>query len=88
MNRTADHAGSVSKWRRCWPSAIIESMDESIELSSLLASLEEIAGRVSALVERQTDLEGVGQELVALERSINGSVRRLQRAMRTAQRKA
>ncbi len=63
-------------------------MDESIELSSLLASLEEIAGRVSALVERQTDLEGVGQELVALERSINGSVRRLQRAMRTAQRKA
>jgi hypothetical protein len=76
-----------SKWRRRSSSAIIGAMDESIELSSLLASLEEIATRVSALVERQADLEGVGQELVALERSLNGSVRRLQRAMRTAQRR-
>ena len=63
-------------------------MDESTELSSLLASLEEITARVSALVERQTDLEGVGQELVTLERSLRGSVRRLQRATRTAPRRS
>ena len=65
-----------------------QGMDDSTELSSLLASLEEISARVSALVERQADFEGVGQELVTLERSLRGSVRRLQRATRTAQRRS
>ena len=62
-------------------------VDDSIELSSLLASLEDIAKRVSAIVERNADIEGVDAELVALERSVTGSLRRLRRASRSAEKR-
>jgi hypothetical protein len=62
-------------------------MDDSAELSSLLASLEDISARVSALVELRSGLEGVDAELVALERSLLGSLRRLQRAVRSSERR-
>jgi hypothetical protein len=62
-------------------------VDDAVELSSLLASLEEISARVSALVERQTGSDGIDSELVALERSLTGAVRRLQRASRSAARR-
>ncbi|MEI8050885.1 MAG: hypothetical protein WCI12_05570 [Actinomycetes bacterium] len=60
-------------------------MDNALELSSLLASLEEIAQRISTLVEASVSTEGVDSELVALERSLTGSLRRLRRATRTAE---
>ena len=47
-------------------------MDDSSELSSLLASLEDIAQRVSTLVETTAGIDGVDAELVALERSLVG----------------
>ena len=62
-------------------------MDETAELSSLLASLEDISARVTALVERRSGSEGVDAELVALERSLLGSLRRLQRAVRSSERR-
>ena len=62
-------------------------MDDAIELSSLLASLEDINRRVSALVEQRTGSDGIDAELVALERSLLGSRRRLQRAVRSAERR-
>ena len=62
-------------------------MDDAIELSSLLASLEDINRRVSALVEQRTGSDGIDAELVALERSLLGSLRRLQRAVRSADRR-
>ncbi|MEI8405810.1 MAG: hypothetical protein WCG96_11110 [Actinomycetes bacterium] len=62
-------------------------MDDAIELSSLLASLEDISRRVSALVEARTGTDGIDAELVALERSLLGSLRRLQRAVRSAERR-
>ena len=62
-------------------------MDDAIELSSLLASLEDINRRVSALVEQRTGSDGIEAELVALERSLLGSLRRLQRAVRSAERR-
>jgi hypothetical protein len=62
-------------------------VDEALELSSLLASLEDITKRVSSLVESNSSLEGVDSELVALERSLSGSLRRLRRAERTAHRR-
>jgi hypothetical protein len=62
-------------------------MDDAIELSSLLASLEDINRRVSALVEQRTGSDGIDAELVALERSLLGSLRRLQRAVRSAERR-
>jgi hypothetical protein len=62
-------------------------MSEAPELASLLASLEEIARRISVLVEQNQTAEGVDAELVALERSIHGSVRRLRRAARSAERR-
>lgn len=62
-------------------------MDETAELSSLLASLEDISVRVTSLVERRSGSEGVDAELVALERSLLGSLRRLQRAVRSAERR-
>jgi hypothetical protein len=61
-------------------------VDDSSELSTLLASLQEITARVSHMVEEHEDLDGVGQELVALERSLVGAVRRLERAARAARR--
>ena len=54
-------------------------MDDAIELSSLLASLEDINRRVSALVEQRTGSDGIDAEL--------GSRRRLQRAVRSAERR-
>lgn len=60
-------------------------VDDAPELSSLLASLEDIATRVSAIVERNGTVDGVDAELVALERSIVGSLRRLRRAARSAE---
>ena len=62
-------------------------MDDAIELSSLLASLEDINRRVSTLVEQRTGSDGIDAELVALERSLLGSLRRLQRAVRSAERR-
>ena len=62
-------------------------MEDAIELSSLLASLEDINRRVSALVEQRTGSDGIDAELVALERSLLGSLRRLQRAVRSAERR-
>ena len=62
-------------------------MDDAIELSSLLASLEDINRRVSALVEQRTGSDGIDAELVALERSLLGSLRRLQRAVHSAERR-
>lgn len=62
-------------------------MDDAIELSSLLASLEDISRRVSVLVEARTGSDGIDAELVALERSLLGSLRRLQRAVRSAERR-
>ena len=62
-------------------------MDDAIELSSLLASLEDINRRVSALVEQRTGSDGIDAELVAHERSLLGSLRRLQRAVRSAERR-
>ena len=62
-------------------------VDDAIELSSLLASLEDITKRISALVERHNGTDGVDAELVALERSLSGSVRRLRRAARSADRR-
>ncbi len=61
-------------------------MDTSSELSSLLATLEEITARVTRLVESSESEEGVDGELVQLERSLTGSLRRLRRALKTAQR--
>jgi hypothetical protein len=63
-------------------------MDDAIELSSLLASLEEISTRISALVERNTTADGIDTELVALERSLSGSLRRLRRATRSAEKRS
>ena len=63
-------------------------VDDAIELSSLLASLVEITARVSTLVERNTGTDGIDAELVALERSLTGSVRRLRRATRSAERRS
>jgi hypothetical protein len=62
-------------------------MDDAIELSSLLASLEEISQRISAIVERKGGGEGVDAELVSLERSLSASIRRLRRAARSAERR-
>ena len=62
-------------------------MDDAAELSSLLASLEDISRRVSSLVERHQELDGVDAELVSLERALSGSLRRLRRALRSAQRR-
>jgi hypothetical protein len=61
-------------------------MDTSSELSSLLATLEEVTARVTRLVESSESEEGVDGELVQLERSLTGSLRRLRRALKTAQR--
>jgi hypothetical protein len=74
----------LSGWR--WLGCVDQdhTVDDAVELSSLLASLEEITGRVSALVERNTGIEGIDAELVALERSLSGAVRRLRRASRSA----
>lgn len=63
-------------------------MDDASELSTLLASLEEISTRISSLVESRTDEQGSDAELVALERALLGAVRRMQRAVRTAERNA
>jgi hypothetical protein len=62
-------------------------VEDAIELSSLLASLEEITARISALVERNTGADGIDAELVALERSLSGALRRLRRAARSADRR-
>lgn len=62
-------------------------MDDASELSSLLASLEDIAQRVSSLVETTAGIDGVDAELVALERSLVGSLRRLRRASRRAEKR-
>ncbi len=62
-------------------------VDDAPELSTLLASLEDIAHRISAIVERNGTTEGVDAELVALERSILGSLRRLRRATRSAEKR-
>jgi hypothetical protein len=62
-------------------------MDDAIELSSLLASLEEISVRISALVERNTTSDGIDTELVALERALSGALRRLRRATRSAEKR-
>ena len=51
-------------------------MDDAIELSSLLASLEDINRRVSTLVEQRTGSDGIDAELVALERSLRSAERR------------
>jgi hypothetical protein len=66
---------------------MIDRVDDAIELSSLLASLEEISRRISDLVERSAGIDGVDAELVALERSLSGSVRRLRRAARSAEKR-
>lgn len=65
----------------------VRTVDDASELSSLLASLEDITTRVSSLVERSAGIEGVDAELVALERSLVGSLRRLRRASRSAERR-
>jgi hypothetical protein len=62
-------------------------VDDAPELSTLLASLEDIAHRISAIVERNGTIDGVDAELVALERSILGSLRRLRRATRSAEKR-
>ncbi len=62
-------------------------VDDSIELSSLLASLEDIAKRISTIVEKNADIEGVDAELIALERSVTSSLRRLRRATRSAEKR-
>jgi len=80
-------AAVVPRWRDSPGSAMIPSVDDAIELSSLLASLEDITKRISALVERHNGTDGVDAELVALERSLSGSVRRLRRAARSADRR-
>ena len=59
-------------------------MQDAVELSSLVASLEEISTRVAALVEKSEGSDGVDAELVALERSLATSLRRLKRAARNA----
>ena len=43
-------------------------MDDAIELSSLLASLEDISRRVSALVEARTGTDGIDAERSAERR--------------------
>lgn len=63
------------------------AMDDASELSTLLASLEDIAQRVSTLVETTAGIDGVDAELVALERSLVGSLRRLRRATRSAEKR-
>jgi len=62
-------------------------VDDAIELSSLLASLEDISKRITSLVERHNGEDGVDAELVALERSLSGSLRRLRRATRSAEKR-
>jgi hypothetical protein len=62
-------------------------VDDASELSSLLASLEDMARRVSSIVERNSGEDGVDAELIALERSIHGSLRRLRRATRSAEKR-
>ena len=62
-------------------------VDDAVELSSLLASLEDISRRVSALVESNVTLDGVDAELISLERSISASLRRLRRATRSAEKR-
>jgi len=71
------------------PGAVVQDrcVDDAIELSSLLASLEEISQRISAIVERKGGGEGVDAELVSLERSLSASIRRLRRAARSAERR-
>ena len=61
-------------------------MDTAAELSSLLATLEEVTARVTRLVESSGSEDGVDGELVQLERALSGSLRRLRRALKTAQR--
>jgi hypothetical protein len=62
-------------------------VDDASELSTLLASLEDIARRISSIVETNEGIDGVDAELVALERSILSSLRRLRRATRSAERR-
>lgn len=59
-------------------------MDSSAELSSLLATLEEVTQRVTRLVEASEGKDGVDGELVQLERSLTGSLRKLRRALKSA----
>ena len=66
---------------------MIDGVDDAVELSSLLASLEDISKRISVIVERNAVGDGVDAELVSLERSIVGSLRRLRRAARSADRR-
>jgi hypothetical protein len=63
------------------------AVDEALELSTLLASLEDITKRVSSLVESSSSPDEVDSELIALERSLAGSLRRLRRAERAAHRR-
>ena len=63
-------------------------MEDASELSSLLASLEDISRRIASLVESRSDELGSDAELVALERALLGAVRRMQRAVRTAERRS
>jgi hypothetical protein len=63
-------------------------VDDAAELSTLLASLEEITRRLSVLVESSVDEEGGTADLVALERALAGAVRRMHRAVRTAERRS
>jgi hypothetical protein len=60
-------------------------MDSQAELSSLLATLEDISVRVTRLVEHSESRDGVDAELVQLERSLTGSLRKLRRALKSAQ---
>jgi hypothetical protein len=60
-------------------------MDSSAELSSLLATLEDVTVRVTHLVESSESKDGVDAELVQLERSLTGSLRKLRRALKSAQ---
>jgi len=63
-------------------------MEDASELSSLLASLEDISRRIASLVESRSDELGSDAELVALERALLGAVRRMQRAVRSAERRS
>ena len=49
-------------------------MDSSAELSSLLATLEDVTVRVTHLVESSESKDGVDAELVQLERSFDGGL--------------
>ena len=60
-------------------------MDSQAELSSLLATLEDISVRVTRIVEHSESRDGVDAELVQLERSLTGSLRKLRRALKSAQ---